>query len=279
MTVMKARHHAQQANALRRHDRQPVVCVAAKSQTQPSLILDGLVPVFSTCRTCGLIMQVTRAGDHTHPTCDPQPTQIEQWQESWLAIASSAPYEKLKPELRNKLERLEFKIDVVRDEPIALHNAAMQYASFSWKVFRLARHDKRPAIPKKHGGNGVLDATNDVDRICRWWSRNPDHNIGLATGHLFDVIDVDPDKGGAESISKLLAANRVPIVHAVVATANGGMHLYIKPTGRGNFAGVLPGVDYRGVGGYVCGPPSTLGSRVRSWSWSVEPSPNIKGGK
>lgn len=243
-----------------------------------SMILDGLVRVLSTCRACGELMQVTEPGQTVHPTCEAEPTRLEKWQASWLEIATSAPYDKLRPELRNQLERLEFKMEAAADEgaETALHNAAMQYAEWGWPVFPLARNAKTPAIPKRQGGNGFKDATSDTNRICRWWSKHPDHNVGLATGHLFDVIDIDPRSGGAVSLTKLLADGRIPVVHGIVATANGGLHLYVKPSGRGNFAGVMPGVDYRAIGGYCCAPPSTLGTRVRTWAWTVEPSPEIK---
>jgi len=294
--VSKAKSNGRQRQTAKvgviyRHDRVPMVELAFPPQPKtaipvyPSLILDGLVPVYGSCRDCGLLMQITNARDKAHPGCEPKLTRMEQWEQAWLQIAASAPYAQLKPELVHKLDDLEFKMDAATDESAdtALHNAAMTYAQWGWRVFPLAKQSKVPAIPKTKGGNGVLDATNDVQRICRWWSAHPGHNIGLATGYLFDVIDVDPDKGGAASIAKLLAEHRIPIVHAIVATAGcdqprrpSGMHLYVRATGRGNYAGVLPGIDFRGLGGYVVAPPSTLGSRVRSWSWAVEASPNIK---
>lgn len=246
------------------------------------MILDGLVRVFSTCRDCGKVMQVTDVGDTTHPNCKPVPTIMELWEQAWLRWSSGPS----SPVAISKMDGLKQKIDkhASDDEPTALANAAMTYAEWGWKVFPLARNSKKPAIPKDRGGKGFLDATNDVERICKWWSTHPDHNIGLATGHLFDVVDVDPGAGGATSIADLLRDNRIPLVHAIVATAGSdtpfrpsGMHLYVKPSGKGNFAALRPGVDYRGRGGYVVAPPSTLGSSVRSWSWAVTPSPNIKG--
>lgn len=256
-------------------------------EAPPPLILDGLVHVYSTCRDCGQIMQVTNVRDTVHPMCQPRPTRMENWEQSWLAITKSAPYENIPINLQRKLDDLEFKMETEADQmqPTALHNAAMQYAEWGWPVFPLAKNSKKPAIPRDKGGKGFLDATTDVKRICKWWSRHSDHNIGLATGHLFDVVDIDPDKGGVQSLSDLLQTNSIPFVHGIVATAGAdepefrpsGMHLYVKPTGKGNYAGIRPGIDYRGRGGYVVAPPSTLGSRVRSWSWAVQPSPEIKG--
>lgn len=254
---------------------------------QPRNIFDGLVTVYSTCRDCGEVMLVTGHSDTVHPTCEPQPTQLEKWEQSWLEIASSADYDKLAPQLRNKLDALEFKMMAEADKgrETALHNAAMTYAEWGWPIFPLAKRSKAPAIPKKQGGNGVLDATADTTRVCKYWSKHPDHNIGLATGFAFDVIDVDPKNGGVESFSRLLDEGAIPEVHAVVATAGNddpfkpcGLHLYVAATGKGNYANLRPGIDYRGKGGYVVAPPSTLGSQVRSWSFTVQPSPIIKRG-
>ena len=43
--------------------------------------------------------------------------------------------------------------------------------------------------------HGVKDATTNRARILAWWTRHPQANIGLATGHRFDVLDVDGPTG------------------------------------------------------------------------------------
>ena len=47
--------------------------------------------------------------------------------------------------------------------------------------------------PAKHPllRHGVKEATTDPDRIGRWWQRWPQANLGLATGVVFDALDVD----------------------------------------------------------------------------------------
>lgn len=59
----------------------------------------------------------------------------------------------------------------------------------------------RPSCPSpgKHPrtSNGVHDATTDLDQIREWWSKWPDANIGMATGHGNPVIEVDFRSGGA----------------------------------------------------------------------------------
>src|SRR5215216_1124081 len=54
--------------------------------------------------------------------------------------------------------------------------------------------------------HGVTDATCNRARILAWWTRYPQANIGLATGHRFDVLDVD-GPAGAQSIRTLAAAH------------------------------------------------------------------------
>ena len=55
--------------------------------------------------------------------------------------------------------------------------------------------------------NGAHDASTDEAKIRRWWEAWEDANIGVATGREsgFFALDVDPPKGGAESLSSLEA--------------------------------------------------------------------------
>ena len=124
--------------------------------------------------------------------------------------------------------------------------------------------------------NGFKDATDDAARIRAWWERHPNCNIGVPTGVRFDVIDIDlPD--GPESYAQMIDDGLIPDVHGQVDTASGGRHLYIEPTGDGCTTRLQPGIDYRGVGGFVVVPPSVLDGS--SWRWVTYPSPVIMGGK
>jgi hypothetical protein len=89
-----------------------------------------------------------------------------------------------------------------------------------------------------------------------WWTSHPQANIGLATGHAFDVLDVDGPHGTA-TIRTLAAEHGLVSSGPLVRTGGGGWHYYLTPTGLGNVrpAG-LAQVDWRGRGGYVVAPPS-----------------------
>jgi Bifunctional DNA primase/polymerase, N-terminal len=104
--------------------------------------------------------------------------------------------------------------------------------------------------------HGVKDATTNRARILAWWSRHPQANIGLATGHRFDVLDVD-GPAGAYAIRTLAATHDLHSSGPLVRTGGGGWHYYLAPSGLGNVhpAG-LAHVDWRGRGGYVVAPPS-----------------------
>lgn len=217
---------------------------------------------YSTCRDCGGLLHVTSIDDTVHPTCTPKPTKVERLGQDWLAAIEAGDNE-----IAAGLEEL---ITELTSRPPRLLDAALLYASWGWPVFPLRTHQKRPATR-----NGFKDATTDPDRIRAWWTRHPDHNIGLPTGHAFDVIDIDmPD--ARDSVLTIMARPDLEI-HGQVATSSGGQHFYVKPTGRGNTARSMPGVDYRGKGGYVVAPPSTLGQPGRAWGWVHQPSPAITG--
>jgi hypothetical protein len=241
---------------------------------RPPLIFDGLLDVYGTCRDCGTLMKVIRADEHSHPCCATVQTQLESLGDLWIAETRDGHDERA-----HETEEL---MESMRN--IELGAAAYDYATWGWHVFPLGKRTKKPAIPKDKGGSGFKQATNNPTRIEKWWERHPEHNIGLATGHGFDVIDIDtkdkdgnPTTVGINSFMTLLTAHKVPECHGVAITASGGMHLYVKATGKGIYAGLRPGIDYRGLGGYVVAPPSLLRAPGRAYTWLVEPSPIIKG--
>ena len=98
-------------------------------------------------------------------------------------------------------------------------------------------------------------ASSDPERVAFWWRRLRGAYIGVATGNGFVAIDVDPRHGGE--------VDPAWPETLTVRTRSGGWHLYYRTDGEvRNSAGKLaPGVDVRGDGGMVVGPPSP------GWAW------------
>lgn len=148
-------------------------------------------------------------------------------------------------------ERLGSHLDRQPQPEPQLLPAALWYAAQGLRVFPLQPGLKVP-MP---GSRGCHDATSDPAQLTAWWTRWPTANLAIATGHLVDVIDID----GPVGVLSWARCDDLPTSIGVVSTPRpGGTHLYIPATGQGNRAGILPGVDYRGLGGYVLAPPSTL---------------------
>jgi hypothetical protein len=237
---------------------------------QPAVI------TYTTCRDCGGLLHTTD-GDTVHPLCTPRPTRVEQLAEQWLdaVLAGDAA---LEAELHTRIE------DIDNRAPRLL-DAALLYASWGWPVFPLkttaaARraYDPYKAAKTPATKNGFKDATTDAGMIRDWWTRNTDSGIGLATGHAFDVIDIDThaSDGGTDSYTAIMAMDKK--IHGRVTTASGGVHLYVQPTGEGCRTRMRPGVDFRGVGGYVIAPPTRLlGERRYGYAWAFRPSPVLTG--
>lgn len=217
---------------------------------------------YTTCRDChGLMLVTDRAAPPVHPGCDWTPQFIETALDRFLHAAQAGD--------EAEADRLAQLVADAEPRP-DLAAAALWYATeYQWPVFPLVPGQKRPLT--RHG---FKDATTDPDQVRRWWRDTPDANIGLPTGHAFDVIDVDVPTGTFAWID-LQDTPACPDVHAWVATSSGGIHAYITPTGGGNLAGsIAPGIDYRGIGGFVVGPPSVRADG-RRWSWTTPPSPAI----
>jgi hypothetical protein len=127
---------------------------------------------------------------------------------------------------------------------------------------QVGKHPLGSLIP-----HGVKDATCNRARILAWWTRYPQANIGLATGHRFDVLDVD-GPAGAQVIRELATIHGLHSSGPLVRTGGGGWHYYLAPTGLGNVQPQgLAHVDWRGRGGYVVAPPSCHASR-HPYQWA-----------
>ena len=109
------------------------------------------------------------------------------------------------------------------------------------------------------------------DEIQRWWTEHPNANIGMATGVVSGVavIDVDTDEG------KQIIKNYIPedCYPPTVCTPKGGNHYYFRcqdKTLENNTRG-LPGIDFRGNGGYVVMPPSV--GEKGAYEWDIPMTP------
>jgi hypothetical protein len=113
----------------------------------------------------------------------------------------------------------------------------------------------------------VKDATTDAATVRQWWRQWPTANVAIATGAGLMVLDIDPDKGGDESLEDLQRIGRLPETLEVI-TGGGGRHYYLETREAvGNSASKLgPGLDVRGNGGYVVAPPSSHASGG-SYTW------------
>jgi O-acetyl-ADP-ribose deacetylase (regulator of RNase III) len=123
---------------------------------------------------------------------------------------------------------------------------------------QVAKHPLATLVP-----HGVKDASSDPTVVTWWWRRFPQANIGLATGVVFDALDVDGPDGTAAL--RAFAAQALELPRGpLVRTGSGGWHLYLAPTGLGNPSPRgLAHVDWRGRGGYVVAPPSQHASGAR----------------
>ncbi len=133
-------------------------------------------------------------------------------------------------------------------------DAAHRYADTGWPVFPCRPGSKEPATE-----HGFLDANVDHAQIDRWWQRNPDANVGIATGAPGpDVLDIDRKNGksGYPALRQAQQAGLIPAPMAAIRTPSGGAHLYYAGSGQRNGALPASALDFRSCGGYVVAPPS-----------------------
>ncbi|MFF9084398.1 bifunctional DNA primase/polymerase [Streptomyces rubiginosohelvolus] len=176
--------------------------------------------------------------------------------------------------------------------PKDLPSAALAYGASGIRVFRV-RPDKSPFAncprcrpPTEQRPNpmyiphrpdecrcwartchGFHAATTDPELIHRWWTEEPNANIGAPCAlNGWAVLDIDPRHGGHLSLAVL--EQRVGVLPGTVMqlTGGGGLHiLYRTPSVQ--LPGTLgPGLDVK-HNGYILLAPS-VHSSGRKYQWS-----------
>ena len=140
---------------------------------------------------------------------------------------------------------------------------ALRYIKLGFAVIPL-----RGKIPLTE--HGSKDASLDEAQVSAWWAASPDANIGIATGHRFFVMDVDV-KGGGEDSFDFLRHQHGPFPETIEqVTGTGGKHLLFQlpdfPV-RNSASLIAPGIDIRGVGGYIVVAPSIHPDTKREYVW------------
>lgn len=127
-----------------------------------------------------------------------------------------------------------------------------QWIDLNYKIFPIIPNDKKPLISDWNN-----KASSDQEVIAAWIKEFPNCNWGMACGPSGKIVlDVDPRHGGEDSFFVLDIEIGLPDTFEV-QTPSGGKHLYMNGE-SGNRAGLLPGIDIRGCGGYVVIPPSVI---------------------
>ncbi|MDS2172397.1 bifunctional DNA primase/polymerase [Nesterenkonia sp. CL21] len=149
--------------------------------------------------------------------------------------------------------------------------AARQFADAGVPVFPCVPGGKRPLTE-----HGFHDATTDLDQIAAWWGQHPEANIGVPTGAASGVVVVDVDVHGSvngfDAFGRAHEAGLVDGWRLLVSTPSGGMHAYYPASpgaAQRSWQAARAGIDFRGDGGYIVVPPSTVNSDSGGVSYRV----------
>lgn len=148
--------------------------------------------------------------------------------------------------------------------------AALELAEAGWAVFPVDRFTKSPLV-----AHGVYAATTDEAQLRAWWATYPDANPAVAVPPNCVVLDVDPRKGGNETLERL-EREHGPIQTLSVRTGGGGWHLFFEiPEGAAsNQVSIAPGLDTRAEGGYVVAAGAVHASGATyEWANDLPPAP------
>lgn len=140
---------------------------------------------------------------------------------------------------------------------------AREYVARGFSVIPLQPRGKKPVVAWKE-----FQSRRPTDEeLVAWFSTPESRNIGIVTGAISGITVIDTDSRDAIDLATKLGIPTCPVV-----STSKGLHFYCAyEQGVGNFQkrDDLPGIDLRGDGGYVVGPPSIHESGA-AYNWEGE---------
>ncbi|MGD9959028.1 bifunctional DNA primase/polymerase [Nocardioides sp.] len=155
-------------------------------------------------------------------------------------------------------------LPVTLSDATDLATASMMLATRDIPVFPCTPGGKQPLTT-----HGFHDASTDPATVRGWWQRWPEANIGMPTGAAagVDVVDVDVHSSG-NGFAAFERARSAGIADGwawLVRTPSAGVHAYYLRGGvdeQRSWQVPSQHVDFRGDGGYIIVPPSTVAGRA-----------------
>jgi Bifunctional DNA primase/polymerase, N-terminal/AAA domain/Primase C terminal 1 (PriCT-1) len=143
--------------------------------------------------------------------------------------------------------------------------AALSYQQRNLSVIPIQPAEKKPLIHWEQYQSGRATESE----IKAWWAKWPDANIGIVTGAISELVVIDLDSAEAkEKLKELLHGYDLTAVPRS-RTGKGWQLFFQHPKVTiPNRAGIIPGLDVRGDGGYVVAPPS-IHPNGKEYRWEV----------
>lgn len=143
-------------------------------------------------------------------------------------------------------------------------DTALAYAAHGWPVIPV--NGTRPAVVDWQAAASTKPAV-----LRGWWASLPNANVGVLTGPRSGliVLDVDPHKGGTESLGQL--ERRAGVLPGTVLNLTGDDHvqlLYSWPADTEPTVSQLgPGLDVHADCSFVVVPPSVDHASGKTYQW------------
>jgi len=145
--------------------------------------------------------------------------------------------------------------------------AALKYRERGYSVIPINPGNKKPFNAWKE----FQDRLPTDTEVREWWEQHQNAMIGIVTGPISGICVVDIDRY-ADDYDEPTELEYFPegLITPTVQTPRGGTHLYFKYPENSVLtinARALPGIDFRGNGGYIIAPPSMNGTG-KGYQWA-----------